>query len=64
MDLKSLDGLQLDSTNIIETSRDRVLVEFRLKRELPSKYLWNVTVLANGCEEDTVVEGFELSMLP
>ena len=61
MELESLDGLQSDSTIMINTSREGEMVELHLERQLPSKRLWSVSVLAHGCEADTVVEDFELS---
>ena len=61
MELKSLDGLQSDSTIMVSTAREGESVELHLQRQLPLKRLWSVSVLAHGCEADTVVEGFELS---
>ena len=29
--------------------------------EIPPKTLWNASLLAYGCESDTVIEGVELS---
>ena len=64
MEFKSLDGLQSESTIMINTSREREMVKLHLERQLPSKRLWRVSVLAHGCEVNTVVEDFELSELP
>ena len=61
MKLKSIDGFVGDSVVMINTSREGEMVELRLETQLPSKRLWIVSVLAHGCEVDTVVEGFELS---
>ena len=61
--LKSLDGTQSDSTVTINVQREGESVELRLERQLPSKKLWNVSVLAHNCEVDTVLEGFELSKI-
>ena len=61
MVLKSLDGTQSDSTVNINVQREGESVELHLEGQLPSKTLWNVSVLAHNCEVDTVLEGFELS---
>ena len=61
MVLKSLDGTQSDSTVNINVQREGESVELHLEELLPSKTLWNVSVLAHNCEADTVLEGFELS---
>ena len=63
MVLKSLDGTQSDSTVNITVQREGESIELRLERQLPSKTLWNVSVLAHNCEADTVLEGFELSKI-
>ena len=63
MVLKSLDGTQSDSTVNITVQREGESVELRLERQLPSKTLWNVSVLAHNCEADTVLEGYELSKI-
>ena len=63
MILKSLDGTQIDSTVTITVQRNGESVELRLERQLPSKTLWNVSLLAHNCEADTVLEGLELSKI-
>ena len=61
--LKSLDRTQSDSTVNINVQRDGESVELRLEEQLPSKTLWNVSVLAHNCEADSVLEGYELSKI-
>ena len=63
MVLKSLDGTQSDSTVNINVQREGESVELLLEEQLPSKTLWNVSVLAHNCEVDTVLEGVELSKI-
>ena len=37
------------------------MIHLIIKEVLPSKSLWNATVLPYGCEADTEVDGIELS---
>ena len=48
--------------NITVERSDEVII-LSMKEQLPLRTLWNVSVQAYGCEEDTVVNDIELSEL-
>ena len=60
--LKPLDG-HIDNNLMINISvqRNGELVNMSLDGEIPSKTLWNASLLAYGCESDTVTEEVQLS---
>ena len=60
--LEPLDG-QIDHNLMINISvqRSGVLVNMSVDGEIPPKTLWNASLLAYGCETDTVMKGVELS---
>ena len=61
MILESVDGLGLSLMINITVQRNREVISISIEEPLPPKTLWNVSVLAYGCEADTVVKGVELS---
>ena len=62
MILESFDGYDDLMINITVQRREEAII-LSVKEQLPRRTLWNVTVQAYGCEEDTVVNGIELSKL-
>ena len=63
MILESLDGLGQSLVINITVQRSGEMIHMTIEEVLvlPSKSLWNSTVLPYGCEADTVVDGMELS---
>ena len=62
MILESLDGGQNFVINIT-VQRNGKLVILIIEDHLPTKRLWNASVLAFGCETNKVVDRVELSKL-
>ena len=60
--LKPLDG-HIDHNLMINISvqRSGELVNMSVDGEIPSETLWNASLLAYGCESDTVMKNVELS---
>ena len=60
--LEPLDG-HIDYNLMINISvqRSGELVNMSVDGEIPSETLWNASLLAYGCESDTVMNGVELS---
>ena len=60
--LEPLDG-HIDHNLMINISvqRSGELVNMSVDGEIPSKTLWNASLLAYGCESDTVMKDVELS---
>ena len=62
MVLEPLDGHQEQNLMInISVERSGEMVNMSVDGEIPTKTLWNVSLLAYGCQSDTVVKGVELS---
>ena len=61
MILESLDGLQQNLEINVTLERNGEMVDMSIDEPLPSKSLWKASVLAYGCESDTVVDDAELS---
>ena len=45
----------------ISVERSGEMVNMSVDGEIPTKTLWNASLLAYGCQSDTVVKGVELS---
>ena len=62
MILEPLDGHQEQNLMInISVERSGEMVNMSVDGEIPTKTLWNASLLAYGCQSDTVVKGEELS---
>ena len=61
MNLVSLDDLGQDFIINIMVQRNGQMTHMAIEGALPSRSLWNVTILPYGCEADTVVNNIELS---
>ena len=62
MILEPLDGHQEQNLMInISVRRSGEMVNMSVDGEIPTKTLWNASLLAYGCQSDTVVKGVELS---
>ena len=63
MNLASLDDLGQDVVINITVQRSGKMIYMAIEEALPSRSLWNVTILPYGCEADTVheVDNIELS---
>ena len=61
MVLESLDGLGQDFIINITVQRSGEIVHMTIDEALPSRSLWNVTILPYGCETNAVVDATELS---
>ena len=61
MILESLDGLGQDFIINITVQRSKEIIHMAIEEALPSRSLWNVTILPYGCETDPVVDAIELS---
>ena len=62
MILEPLDGHQEQNLMInISVERSGEMVNMSVDGEIPTKTLWNASLLAYGCHSDTVVKGVELS---
>ena len=62
MILEPLDGHQEQNLMInISVERCGEMVNMNVDGEIPTKTLWNASLLAYGCQSDTVVKGVELS---
>ena len=61
MILESLDGLQQNLEINVTVERNGEMVDMSIDEPLSSKSLWKASVLAYGCESDTVVDDAELS---
>ena len=62
MILEPLDGHQEQNLMInISVQRSGEMVNMSVDGEIPTKTLWNASLLAYGCQSDTVVKGVELS---
>ena len=62
MILEPLDGHQEQNLMInISVQRSGGMVNMSVDGEIPTKTLWNASLLAYGCQSDTVVKGVELS---
>ena len=62
MILEPLDGHQEQNLMInISVERSGEMVNMSVDGEIPTKTLWNASLLAYGCQSDTVVKGVELS---
>ena len=60
--LEPLDGHQEQNLMInISVQRSGEMVNMSVDGEIPTKTLWNASLLAYGCQSDTVVKGVELS---
>ena len=60
--LEPLDGHQEQNLMInISVERSGEMVNMSVDGEIPTKTLWNASLLAYGCQSDTVVKGVELS---
>ena len=62
MILDSLDGRVDLVTNII-VERNGETVDMHIEENIPPNSLWRASILAYGCESDTIVTNFELSKL-
>ena len=45
----------------VTVKRNGEMIEMCMEEPLPSKSLWKTSILAYGCETDTVVDDTELS---
>ena len=61
--LESLDGHGSNLVVNVTVHRNQETISVFLEDELPSKSLWNASVLANGCETNTHTTVTELSKL-
>ena len=62
MILEPLDGHQEQNLMInISVERSGEMVNMSVDGEIPTKTLWNASLLAYGCQLDTVLKGVELS---
>ena len=62
MILEPLDGHQEQNLTInISVERSGEMVNISVDGKIPTKTLWNASLLAYGCQSDTVVKGVELS---
>ena len=61
MILESLDGLGRDCVFNITVQRRGDMINMTIEEALPSRSLWNATILPYGCETDTVVDTTQLS---
>ena len=63
MILESLDGLgqNLIINITVQRSGESEMINMTIEEVLPSKSLWNATLLPYGCEADIVADGIELS---
>ena len=61
MILESLDGLGQDFVVNITVQRRGDMIHMTTEEVLPSRSLWNTTILPYGCETDVVVDTTELS---
>ena len=62
MILEPLDGHQEQNLMInISVERSGEIVNMSVDGEIPTKTLWNASLLAYGCQSDTVLKGAELS---
>ena len=61
MILESLDGLGQNWGINITVGRNGEKIDMSIEEVLPSKSLWKASILAYGCESDTVVDDTELS---
>ena len=62
MILEPLDGHQEQNLMInISVERSGEMVNMSVDGEIPTKTLWNASLLPYGCQSDTVVKGVELS---
>ena len=62
MILEPLDGHQEQNLMInISVERSGEMVNMSVDGKIPTKTLWNASLLAYGCQSDTVVKGVELS---
>ena len=61
MILESLDGLGQNLVINITVQRSGEIIDMTIEEALPSKSIWNSTVLPYSCEANTVVDGIELS---
>ena len=62
MILEPLDGHQEQNLMInISVERSGEMVNMSVDGEIPTKTLWNASLLAYDCQSDTVVKGVELS---
>ena len=64
MILESIDGFGQNSVINITVERDDEMIKMSIDERFPSKLLWRISVLAYGCEADTVVNGTVLSKSP
>ena len=61
MNLESLDGHGSDLVVNITVHRSNEMISIVMEDVLPSKFLWNASILAYGCEGDTHATVTELS---
>ena len=61
MILESLDGLGQNLEVNIAVERNVEMINMHIEEVPPSKSLWKASILAYGCESDTVVDDTELS---
>ena len=62
LSLESLDGLGENFIINITAQRSGEVIYMAIEEVLPSRSLWNVTILPNGCEGYILVDNIELSM--
>ena len=63
MVLESLDSQGNDLVINITVHRNNEIISIAMKYELPSKSLWNASILAYGCHTDIQTTVTELSKL-
>ena len=62
MTLESLDGCKDLVTNITCTvERNGEMIDIHVEESVPPNSLWRASILAYGCESDTIVTNYELS---
>ena len=62
MILESLDGRDDFITNIT-VERNGEMIDMHVEESVPPNSLWRASVLAYGCESDTIVTNYEISKL-
>ena len=60
MILESLDGVNDLITNI-SVERNGEMINIHVEESVPPNSLWRASILAYGCESDTIVTNYELS---
>ena len=63
MILESLDGHADNLVTNITVVRSGEIIDMYVDETVPPNSLWRASLLAHGCESDTIVTNYELSKL-